>query len=159
MLMQSTKVNELRFSQNKPTISSVWFWGMGKLPQNLKSSYDLIYTEDSLVHGLSLSANIPCNRLQMCDLPFQSSIKNKNSLVADFRFYHLFKHQNNEAGAALLQFYENNWFTPLLHLLANGELDKLRINCADGREFVIRPFNLKYFWRKTHPLAQFIVKK
>ncbi|MFI4937560.1 MAG: hypothetical protein ACHQJ6_03500, partial [Candidatus Berkiellales bacterium] len=46
----------------------------------------------------------------------------------------------------LMEYYENNWFKPILKALQQGKLNKVIISSSS--EFTITKTLLKYFWRK-----------
>lgn len=153
MLLQSSVVNEQRLAANKPLISSLWFWGLGALPKNIDTEFDFIYTNDSILQGLSICAKKP-----YANMPpkWESAMMvGANVLFSDMQFYSLFKQQLENAGHQLLAYYEENWFKPLLNALMQGHFDVLKLICADGRVFTIKKMNLKYFWKRICPVQKF----
>ncbi len=157
MLLQTSKVNEARALQNKPLVSSLWFWGFGKLPQKITSFFDAVYSNWTEARGLALCANKPIH-----DLPSEmtnsliNEIQHKKTLFADNRFYDYGKHQHFELWNQLLADYEKNWFKPLLSSLTKGEIDELHLSCANGKDYVLTKSNIKYFWRSIRPISAFI---
>lgn len=156
MLLASSPVNTQRQQQAQPTAGSVWFWGLGVLPQQVETVFDHIYTSHPIMGGLA-----KCAGKKLAELPskFNENIFHKGAtktLVADFRFIHYFKHQLYENGFKLMHAYEENWFKPLLNALNEDKLHSLIITVADGREFKISKKHLKYFWRKTKPFQAFL---
>lgn len=156
MLLQSAPLNAQRFATQRPLISSVWFWGIGKLPKNIHSDFDFIYTQDSMIKGLSICANISAAPMPLMWNP--EWIKGRNILFSDMQFYHSSKYQLEEMRGSLLTYYEKNWFAPLLEALNKGHIDILKLICADGRLFVLKRTHLKYFWKKIFPVEKFILE-
>ncbi len=109
-------------------ISSLWFWGIGKLPQNIRTAFTHIYSDDSVTRGLGMCANVPTARLPAIFIP-----ENGHTLVS----VHQYKPD----------YYEQHWFKPLLQALKQGRLDALTIS-TDNREYFITKKHLYYFWRR-----------
>ncbi len=149
MLLQSNEVNKKRATK-KPTISSLWFWGIGQLPQQISTQFDVVYSEDKVMQGLAKLANTPFRKLSLLE---EIDYRAHRILIADSTFYQHFQYQSFEPWQVLLHFYEKNLFTPLLNALKKGKIQTLEFVCADGRCFDITKTRLKYIWRKIRPLA------
>ncbi len=157
MLLQTSKVNQVRASQNKPLVSSLWFWGFGQLPQKLTSNFDNVYSQMSDIRGLGLCAN-----KTLYDLPqgwtstLVNELQHKKTLIADNRFYEFEKHQFFEQWEKMFVDFEENWFKPLLSALSQGAIDELHLNGANGKDYELTKRNIKYFWRRARPISEFI---
>lgn len=150
MLLANHLINQTRIKRNKPLISSVWFWGLGKLPASVSTSFDEIYTNDSVLHGLALLAEVPSNPcLEGAIMPFSKG----HTLLCDRLFV--------EAGSSpseALEYYENKWFVPLLKALKKGDIDRLNICTDQGYEYGITKRRLYYFWRKIRTFDEIIIR-
>lgn len=155
MLLMQNPVNILRQQQHKPPVSSIWFWGLGALPQNIKTDFEQIISNDSVIGGLAKCAKVPLG-----DLPpaFDATWLNDphHLFIADLEFVVCLKHQNWEQWYQRLCHYEAHWFKPLLQYLGEGRLHSLILQCADGCEYKITKKHLKYFFRRNKPLKNFI---
>jgi hypothetical protein len=52
MLMGAHDVNARRASEGKPAINSVWFWGEGEAPREVRKRHALVYADDPFARGL-----------------------------------------------------------------------------------------------------------
>ena len=52
MLMSTHAVNVEREERGRPAINSVWFWGEGALPTDVRSPYAIVYADDAFARGL-----------------------------------------------------------------------------------------------------------
>ncbi len=138
---------------SQESLSSLWFWGLGKLP--LSISCDTLYSDASFVRGLAKLASKPISSIASFN---QHEIK-ENSVIIALDFYRLSKQQALPQHSALIAFYEKAIFSPLLEKLLKNEINKVRIICANGVTFETTRMRLKYFWKKTYPLAHFAVKE
>lgn len=69
MLLHQHPVNEARQAAGKLPISSVWFWGMGQLPQLPTPRWTQVYHRDSFSGGLAKLQQIPTQTFnQVADL-------------------------------------------------------------------------------------------
>lgn len=153
MALMSSPVNQTRLQQNIPPLSSLWFWGLGQLPQQVKTTFTQVYTNDSVIHGLALCAQVPIFELPLAFEKQMTVLEEGNTLIADLQFYVLQKHQQWADWHHLLSYYEQHWFTPLLLALEMNAIDTVTIGCGDGREFIIKKRHLRYFWRKIKSLS------
>jgi hypothetical protein len=157
MLLQPSKVNEQRSLLGQPLVSSLWFWGIGKLPQHIQTSFDTIFSNDASVKGLTICANRLYENLpEDGALQLNEKMKNRKNLVIDFNLYLLLKHQDHEKWLQYVKYYELSWFNPLLSMLRENKIDSLSLLCGDGHEFKITKNNLRFFWRKLKPIQQFV---
>jgi hypothetical protein len=156
MIVSPSKVNEFRATHGQSLVSSIWFWGMGALPHHIQSSFDTIFSNDATIRGLCICANRPCEEIpHVLSEQMKTKILNGNTLIIDLYFYHLLKHQMHDQWLQYLYNYEISWFTPLLIMLKEKQIDRLHLICADGQAFMISTSHLKFFWRKLKPIQQF----
>lgn len=150
MLLANHVINQTRMKKNKPLISSVWFWGLGKLPASVSTSFDEIYTNDSVLRALAMLAKVPSNP---CLDGALMCFSKGHTLLCDRLFV--------EAGASpseVLEYYENKWFVPLLKALKKGHIDRLNICTDQGYEYRITKRQLYYFWRKIRTFDEIIIR-
>lgn len=153
MLLQSSKVNNQRAQENKPLVSTIWFWGIGKLPQKISTVFDEIYSNDKETTGLAILSDIECKRWSKLD---DISLKSKYILIADNFLYNHAHHLQDDTWQKALFQLEENLFSPLLRACQNGDVSSVSLIFADGRCFDVTNAKLKYFWRKIQPLSLFL---
>jgi hypothetical protein len=146
MLLMQHPVNQQRQAKGQPIISSLWFWGVGTLPESLKTTFKKVYSDEALVRGLAHLAD--CEHAVM---PKQLSLNESNSLYFDSSFMRYAKLQAAEEAYVLLGQYERDYFQPLLTALKQKQLATLVIETQTCR-FEIKPRHLHYFWRNVKSL-------
>ncbi len=68
MLLYQNSINEQREMDKKLAVNSVWFWGMGQLPNLPKNNWSQVWSDDILTQGLAqlsavMHSNLP-NQVQ-----------------------------------------------------------------------------------------------
>ena len=139
MLLSQNTINQQRLSKGLGLVSSLWFWGKGKLPDKLNTHFASVYSNDPTFLGCAKFANISYQQIPTFFDPNHYNVG--HSLIAD-----------NQCD---LECYEQHWFKPLLASLKSGDIHQVTINMGDGRAFVIEPKHLKYFWKGVKPLSHF----
>jgi hypothetical protein len=144
MLLMASKTNANRQQLGQPQVSSIWFWGLGTLPTAISTSFDQVYSNDPVIRGLAKCANVAVN-----ELPTEYKNLPEKTLIVDNEFAILAKHQLFAQALERLRYYETHWFAPLLQALRAGEIQKLIINIADGREWEISKLRTRFFWKRA----------
>ncbi|MBS0289874.1 MAG: hypothetical protein JSS07_07575 [Proteobacteria bacterium] len=155
MLLQSSIVNQERMKLNLPLVN-IWFSGIGRLPNQLQTAFDRIYTNESTIQGLSLCAARSAEALETKPSKlFWQNCQDKHVLLADFNLYRNLKRQDVATWLQTVKHYESNWLMPLMMAIKNNDIQRLTLNFGQGNLFNITKRNLKYFWRKIRPLTYF----
>jgi len=152
-LLATSEINQQRAQKKAPLISGLWFWGEGTLPQNIKTTYDKIYSDNSAIWGLAKCAQTDWAALPACFSPKMLDNK-QNILLIDQRFS-LYKAQNHGAWHRLFDDYERHWFEPLLAALAQNHIKSLCLFLGQKGQFHLTKKHLRYFWRRPQSLAEF----
>ena len=155
MLFFGHPVNEAREAAGKPTISGVWFWGGGILPELKRAAYDCVATDSAIAMQLARKSGIPVlppswdsirsaqgNVLAVID----SCAESAGSL--DFPAW---RHE--------LERLDREWFQPMSRALATGNIQYLSIfapDVEDTRSFhLTRRNHFLRFWRAAKPLSRY----
>lgn len=146
MLLSQNRVNQQRINLNKPLISSLWFWGLGQLPTKLTTHFTSVYTNDSVIKGMAMMADILVK-----DLPHQLSAEQLND-------YTLWADTSDFNELSKIEMLENFWFKPLLKALKQNQIHFIKV-FVHGCEYRMTKKNLFYFWRKIQTLPNAEHKK
>ncbi|MDX1656573.1 MAG: hypothetical protein R3310_15300, partial [Candidatus Competibacteraceae bacterium] len=157
MLMHSASINLKREAKGLPAANSVWFWGLGRLPDKATSPALGIYADESLARGLARLAASPLNPLPEDALQWREAAQGEDSalVVLDQIRYPVLE-DDPFAWSESLAALERDWLAPLLELLGQGELKTLYLYGCDGWRFRIDAGDLKRFWRRLRPLPQYL---
>lgn len=132
MLMQGSP-----FEQKQPTNNGVWLWGGGHLPTVCEKPHWLrIYTDNILAQGL-----VALNKISRYDLP-------PSPLNIEFgEGKHLVVIDRPD-----LETLDENWFLPLVKILAKKQLMTLDLYLGDDQVYRITSRTIHYFWRRKKSL-------
>jgi hypothetical protein len=144
MLFHEHPVNQAREAAGEPSINSVWFWGGGYLPTELRGGFACVWGNDPLARGLALATHLRLaapvdNARQWLDQASDGE--------------HLMVLESSSAlDSDAVRRLEDGWFAPLLLALKQRRLAQLRLLIAN-REDVLRldleSGDLWKFWRRA----------
>lgn len=158
MLLHSHTVNRERESKGLPTINSVWFWGEGQLPRDIKKSEDLGWVQCWSNHSTTLALARLC-KIPRVDCPINANTWLEQAITPG---QHLVVIDTlDSSGLALDPFdwwqalmeLNEQWISPLLSALQTKELSKLVLNTGDGRSFMLTAKMAKRWWKRIKPLV------
>lgn len=159
MLLHSSEVNKHREIAGLTALNSLWFWGGGK-PKNLKSDYNVIFTNDDKntneTEGkmFAQAANCKWHKLPENgeDLLNQLPHKSGKSYVLLDQLQQPLKDENLEAYQLALTQIDEQYIKPLMSAWKKNQI-ALIIDAADGS--LIRPLNTPAwkFWKKSQKLS------
>lgn len=121
ILLHQHPLNSERAAKGQAAINSLWFWGAGQLPAEVRNRYGQVRSPDPLLQSLAAIGEGGEESQQLVDL---RHLRNPQMLIEQ----------------ALL---------PLLSALNNGELAQLQLDFADGPEYLMRSGQRWRFWRHT----------
>ena len=132
MLLHEHPVNQQREARGELPVNSLWLSGGGVMPQQIKTGYQTIWADNTLVKGLAVSANVPC-------MPLPHSVE---QLL------------NNSHGETLLvlETLPQDWTAALICALREGRIKTLSINLASSGQIAsvtIKRHDLWKFWRRS----------
>lgn len=119
-------------------INGVWIWGAGKLPQPFPVSWHKIWSNDPLVKGLAILAQV----IRM-DLPLHFA-----SCLTQMETGRYLITMDQNMDAEVLQRLEQNWFAPLVQALRKNQLSSLDLYIGVGQHYHITARSIYYFWRR-----------
>lgn len=156
MVLHASEVNVERLNHDQPSVSSLWFWGGGELPEFGHSCWSQVWSSDVLSRGLAKITRTPCFPVPENAKAWLSQVNapGAHMIVCDdfISLQNERERNDSDAWCKALQKFENEWLAPLLEALRNGELDELTLNSCDGRTFSLTKSRLKYWWCRRRPI-------
>lgn len=122
--------NAQRMAAGLAPINSLWFWGAGVLPHSVTTPFKQIKSPDVFLRSLALASGVSRDAADGQEV----------DALIDLR--HLRQ----------LDVLARDAVQPLMAALQRRELDSLRLDFADGAQFVLRRDQRWRFWRK--PMAR-----
>ncbi|MCL1633679.1 phosphoglycerate mutase [Luteimonas sp. SX5] len=124
--------NAARAAQGKPPINSLWFWGAGTLPDARMRAHDAhptACTGDPTLHALASAAG----GAQRLPARYPGA-------AGDALF--------DLAAMRDLARLDADWLQPALDALRRGDIERLQLDCEDGRRFALERAHRWRFWRR-----------
>ncbi len=130
VLLHNHPRNAMRQAAGRPAINSLWFWGAGRLPTEVRCTYRHVMSEDDT--WLAFAKQAGC---ETSGLPARCP-----GTVAD-----LLVDLRDARDLAQLQ---AAWLSPLFDALHRGGLRELWLDCESGEGYRLVPSQRWRFWRK-----------
>lgn len=154
MLFHQANPTQQRNAKGIIAVNGFWPWGGGKLGDIPHTQFQALYSDEPLSKGLAKLALIPSMRFddeaklqdgKRAVLWVDSSLQ-QALLTADGSFWH-------EAIAAA-----EVRFSQLMQKIQSKEIESLFIYPCNGSCFQVNRSTLRRFWRRSRPLADWIVE-
>ncbi len=127
ILLHSHPVNQARATAGRPTVNSLWPWGLGALPAAAKTEFTVCWSQDAVVAGLCHLAGIPCipppDRFEVARGRILCHI---DSLTAPAHMFDAL------AWRLALLSLEEDWLAPAIAALKRGRCSTLRLVASDA---------------------------
>lgn len=155
MLFHGADANMQREADRLLPINSLWFSGVGYLPQDVISPFVAVMADEVLAQGLAKLAAIPCR-----SLPEQSGdllLEGGEQLV----LYHHLQRPVLDAdpyawSEAVGRF--QSWLEPLLKMLQQKQLGLLKLYPCNGLVYAVDRRSQRRFWRRRRPFSGYLEK-
>jgi|GEM_PF-6238681 len=154
MLLNQSTVNENREYYGLQPVNSLWFWGLGKSPENPGSAFDCCIGGDAYVQALCQHT---ANRHKSLIDGISVSRYQNNALVLEDRL--LIARRLNDPALWLnaLQLAEEQVIRPLLDGLWQGDIQQLNIMSDSHHQFDCTSGRIKSFWKRSRPISLFLL--
>jgi len=119
--------NARRMAAGLAPINSLWFWGGGVMPHSIRTPFKQIKSPDVLLRSLALVAGVSRDAVDGQEVDALIDLRHLRGLDVLSR----------------------DAISPLLAALRRRELDSLRLDFADGAQFVVRNGQRMRFWRRA----------
>jgi hypothetical protein len=130
-------LNEARIARGLPAVNSVWFWGGGAVPANIKTDYSTVVTVDPALEALARLAGV----VARAERELAALLPSNGAMLADL--------QELPGSEGLIC----HWLQPALDALGRGDIAELRYALSDGRSYRRERRHRWRFWRRPVALA------
>ena len=155
MQLYACDLNQLRESRGELPVNSVWFWGLGDLPDNFSGDWTVVFTDDLVVRGMATMTGSPWYPATAdLDTVIDTCAAEDNALVVLQHSQTPAQYQNLMLWHQALESLENAWFRPALDLLRKRRINRLTI-LTEGHRFNTSWLGLKRFWRRPVPTGDY----
>ena len=157
MLLHEHPVNEAREARGEPPINSVWPWGAGRLPADLKAHWHSVTSDDPLAAGYAQVAGIRHRPLPAGAGEWLDRLPEDGRQLAILDTLRTpFSLGDYAAWRARIIDIEERWCAPLVASLKSGRIGMITLCVPDGAElcsFESTRNDLRKFWRRPKPFA------
>lgn len=157
MLLFNHPVNEARESRGIAPVNSIWAWGGGTLPTELRLPFDHVWADDPLARGLALAAGAASHPLpEQADAWLEQRKTGGHLLVLD-KLRAAACYGDPHTWRSQLQLLEQLWFAPLKRAVQRGAID-LSLHAptpAGTLSFTLTRSSLWKLWRPARPLIRY----
>lgn len=150
MLLHGAGANMTRESEGRASINSVWLWGEGELPREVRGAWTEVYADEPVLRGL---ARLSGARVEA--LPPRLPATGGAALVCLLSCQEALQADDLEQWLSSVDALERDWLAPALERLRGGELDVLSLRCEVGG-WRLRRGDLRRFWRRPGPLLKYL---
>ena len=154
MLFHAHPVNAAREQRGEPAINSIWPWGGGCLPGELKPSIARVFTDHPLPMGLAQLAGISRRQVPPDGKSLLAELEAGVNLVIIDVLDRPSRYGDVDVWADGIRVLEQDWFGPLRLMLEQGRITSLDIYPVNGNRFSVTRQRLKYFWKRTRAFTQ-----
>lgn len=149
MTLHDHPVNRAREARGVPTVNSVWFWGIGRLPATVHQHAGTVFANEPVARGIAHACGLTLHPLPdgASELIQESQAEQDCIFIIDggwcFSQYH-------DAGGWLdfLESLERDWIAPLLQALERGRIQSLSILVPGHQGYHLKRWHLWRFWRR-----------
>ncbi|MEO8461493.1 MAG: phosphoglycerate mutase, partial [Dokdonella sp.] len=136
ILLHNHPINAMRNSRGAAAVNSLWFWGAGVLPSDVRSHVTNVVSDDPTVAALANMAGIKVTASEPCWHYVASA-----SQAIDLR---------TTPSSGL----ESQWLQPLDVALRHGEIALIDIALRSGERLRVKARHRWRFWRRTPDARQ-----
>jgi len=147
MLLFSSKVNESRMGKNKLTVTSLWLWGGGKIPEIHQDKNILVYAEDNFMKSVSKFTNSEFKLMSQSStalLKFSETVDHVIMLDTELQMY--WQQRDIYSWLEALKKIEINLIQPLLDILRKGEIDSISLYQDNNTRYYITRSAIRRWW-------------
>ena len=128
--------NARRAGAGKPPINSLWFWGAGMLPDQVRSHCTLVESDDETLRAFAAAAGMAL----LDPSPMYVPADRDGDCMIDLR-----DHRD-------LSILSQGWLLPAIAAMGRGRIREIRLDFPDVAGMRLQPRQRWRFWRK--PLVQ-----
>jgi len=154
MVLHTSEVNQKRLAAGQVPVSSLWFWGGGKVPA-IKSCHEkMLYSDEPVSRGLAILSNTAINDApENAKMWLNASIAPGEHVLVMDGLLRCWQNGETENWLEQVKIFNRDWITPLLDALRQQQIDELIIYGCNGHKFTLTRSELKRWWRRKKSLA------
>ena len=157
MQLHECDINRDREARGELPVNSLWFWGVGALPQIPPRRWSVVYSDDCFLRGLAMMSMTPAYEVpEGCDNVLANADGQADILVHPDHCRVASRYGDIQLWHDALQTLERQWFEPALKALQDNELGHMTI-VSEHYEFSMNRFALRKFWRRPKAVTRFTV--
>lgn len=157
MLLHAHPVNQAREARGEPVVNSLWLWGAGRAPRDVKARFQSVSASDAVALGLARAAGAQRRALPQSAEEWLAAAPREGChlLVLDALRAPLALGEG-AAYRECIDALEQRWFAPLLAALRAGRAGMLTVHVPDaGASFEAIRGDLRRFWRRRRALERY----
>ncbi|MBI2307484.1 MAG: hypothetical protein HYU78_09285 [Rhodocyclales bacterium] len=155
MLLHGQAINEARADAGRMTVNSLWLWGPGQLPRDLRAEWTAVCSDHPLARGLARCAGIAAQAAptSLAALEQQAGADGRVLVTLD-PLLRAVQYEDSEAWRDGLRALERDWFAPLAAAVRRGKVAlDLRASTIYGEPaWQVERGDLWKFWKRPQPL-------
>ena len=160
MLLHSHAVNEGREAAGGLAINSVWLWGGGSMREGMTTQFNAVWSKDPFAAGLAQAARVAARDLpeDAGKLLLAGADSGVNLVLLD-QLRAPAQYGDAHGWREGLRQLERDWIAPLLEALRLGRIGMLSLHAfgpADALSVEVARGDLRRFWRRAKPLADYV---
>lgn len=159
MALHAHPLNEAREARGDLPLNSVWLWGAGPAPRDVRAPWQSVTAADPLVQGLARAAGTRGRIPSRGPAWIERSPEEGRHLVVLDSLRPFAALSDTEGFAGALRALEHDWFAPLLGALRAGRIGMLTLHVPDAGEAVcveVVRGDLRRIWRRPRSLDAWI---
>lgn len=154
MLLHTSKVNMLREGRGQPPINGLWPHGGGVYQELEQRRYAGVSGDDSLLCGLAQAAGVAATALPQKSIELISN--REQLLVVNHQIQRSVLDADPYGWVEAVESF-NLWLEPLLGAVRSNRLGYIKLYPCNGSVYRIDPSSMWRFWKRSKPLASFIL--
>ncbi len=156
MLLHDHPVNAAREARGERAVNSLWLWGLGAMPENLRRLWQTVSADDSVARGLGIASGARVDALpaDAAALLARLPADGRHMVVLD-AMRNADALDDDAAWAAEIAALESRWIAPLLQALRADRIGMITLHVPDADESQSHELvrgDLRRFWRRPRPL-------
>lgn len=156
MVLNTSVVNIERQSAGQLPVSSLWFWGGGKTPEIGHGRWSKLWSAEPVSLGLATLSSTPRKAMPDSAVEWLQTVisPGEHLLVLD-DLQRAWQCDGVETWEQCLRAIENDWLSPFMGALRQGELTELSLCTCQGHRFTLTRAGLKRWWRRKRMLSTY----
>lgn len=134
IILHNHPVNASRQQRGQMPANSVWFWGVGELPEWVRTRFTRVLSDDNTVRALARSAGVASHDLTNVDISGRHA---NTATLLDLAAYRE------------IESLEKDWLIPIDAALKGRVFSSAQFCFASGERVSVKPWHRWRFWRRA----------